>query len=179
MSALSLITVRDAVESDMEAITAIYAWHVIHGCGSFEETPPDSHEIALRYQKVLSHALPWLCAARGDQVVGYCYATQYRPRPAYRFTLENSVYIHPDFSGQGIGTLLMNRLIERCNEAGYHQMLAIIGDGENNQGSFKLHKNLGFDIAGNFRSVGFKQGKWRDTLLMQKTLTPSPQHKEG
>lgn len=163
-------TVRDAALTDIDAITRIYAWHVLHGCGSFEETPPDAAEMADRYRKVASFELPWLVAERDGQVVGYCYATQYRPRPAYRFTVEDSVYIDADQGGRGIGTALIAALISRCQQGPYRQMLAIIGNGERNAGSLNLHKKMGFEIVGNFRAVGFKHGEWRDTLLMQRAL---------
>lgn len=162
--------VRDATTADIDAITLIYAWHVLHGCGSFEETPPDAAEMSARYEKVCSFDLPWLVAELDGQVVGYCYATQYRPRPAYRFTIEDSVYIAAEMGGRGIGSALLSALIARCQQGPFRQMLAIIGNGERNAGSLNLHKKLGFEVAGNFRAVGFKHGEWRDTLLMQRAL---------
>ncbi|PIJ59219.1 GNAT family N-acetyltransferase [Erwinia sp. OLMDLW33] len=162
--------VRDAAPADIDAITRIYAWHVLHGCGSFEEIPPDAAEMAARLAKVHSFALPWLVAEIDGAVVGYCYATQYRPRPAYRFTIEDSVYIDAEMAGRGVGTALMQALIARCQLGNYQQMLAIIGNGERNAGSVSLHKKMGFEIVGNFRKVGFKHGEWRDTLLMQLAL---------
>ncbi|BCQ34004.1 MULTISPECIES: GNAT family N-acetyltransferase [Erwinia] len=162
--------VRDATPGDIDAMTRIYSWHVLHGCGSFEETPPDATEMAARHQKVCSFELPWLVAEIDGQVVGYCYATQYRPRPAYRFTVEDSVYIDAEMGGRGIGSALLAALIVRCQQGPYRQMLAIIGNGERNAGSLNLHKKMGFEIVGNFRAVGFKHGEWRDTLLMQRAL---------
>ncbi|QGU88300.1 GNAT family N-acetyltransferase [Erwinia sorbitola] len=164
------VIVRAATAADIDAITRIYAWHVLHGCGSFEETPPDAAEMAARYQKVSSLDLPWLVAELEGKVVGYCYATQYRPRPAYRFTVEDSVYIDAEMGGRGIGSALLEALINRCQQGPFRQMLAIIGNGERNAGSLNLHKKMGFEIVGNFRAVGFKHGEWRDTLLMQRAL---------
>ena len=170
----SAIMVRDATAADVDAMTRIYGWHVLHGCGSFEESPPDSAEIALRLAKVQALTLPWLVAEINDTVVGYCYATLYRPRHAYRFTVEDSVYIDADRVGRGVGGALMQALIARCQQGNYQQMLAIIGNGERNTGSVSLHKKMGFEIVGNFRNVGFKHGEWRDTLLMQRALQNSP-----
>lgn len=173
------IVVRDVTENDIEAITTLYAWHVIHGCGSFEEIPPDSAEMAVRWRRVVAFELPYLVAELNGKVVGYCYATQYRPRPAYRFTVEDSVYIDANLSGRGIGTALLGALITRCEQGPYRQMLAVIGDGKNNLGSLNLHKKMGFEIAGNFSQVGFKHGEWRDTLLMQRALTPHSPSADG
>lgn len=164
------LLIRDATAADIDAITRIYAWHVLHGCGSFEETPPDATEMAARHQKVCSSGLPWLVAEKEGRVAGYSYAAQYRPRPAYRFTVEDSIYIDAEMAGQGIGSALLNALIIRCQHGEFRQILAIIGNGERNAGSLNLHKKMGFEIVGNFRDVGFKHGEWRDTLLMQRAL---------
>lgn len=170
--AVSTIQIRDANETDFDAITAIYRWHVLYGCASFEETPPEVAEMVARYHKILSHGLPWLVAQVDDHIVGYCYASQYRPRPAYRYTLEDSIYLATDAGGQGFGSALMRALIARCQQGPWRQMLAIIGNGEQNTGSVRLHQKMGFETVGNFRHVGFKHGEWRDTLLMQLALQP-------
>lgn len=164
------LQIRDATPDDIPAITAIYEWHVLHGRGSFEEIPPTQAQMAERLQAVRDQELPWLVALHSGIVVGYCYATVYRPRPAYRFTLEDSVYIDASMTGQGVGSELLNQLIERCEQGPWRQMVAIIGDGENNTGSCRLHKQLGFEVAGLLQSVGFKLGAWRDTLIMQRPL---------
>lgn len=167
---LARLQVRDATPDDIPAITAIYEWHVLHGRGSFEETPPTQVQMSERLQAVRSQELPWLVALQSGIVVGYCYATAYRPRPAYRFTLEDSVYIDASMTGRGIGRELLTQLIALCEQGPWRQMVAIIGDGENNTGSCRLHKQLGFEVAGQLRSVGYKLGAWRDTLIMQRPL---------
>ncbi|MDL4619229.1 GNAT family N-acetyltransferase [Citrobacter amalonaticus] len=164
------IAVRDALPDDVEAISSLYAWHVLNGRASFEETPPTIDEMRRRMRTVAQYGLPWLVALYRGVVVGYCYATQYRPRPAYRFTLEESIYIDASMTGRGIGSLLMQTLITRCEEGPWRQMVAVIGDGHSNPGSLRLHKKHGFEIAGQLRSVGYKKGDWRDTLIMQRPL---------
>lgn len=162
--------IRDATVEDIPAITAIYQWHVLHGRSSFEETPPTLAQMTERLQMVHQQELPWLVALYSGIVVGYCYATAYRPRPAYRFTLEESVYIDASMTGKGVGRELLNQLIERCEQGPWRQMVAVIGDGENNVGSCRLHKQLGFEVVGVLRGVGYKLGGWRDTLIMQRPL---------
>ena len=164
------IQVRDATNDDIPSITAIYEWHVLHGRGSFEESPPTFSQMEERLQAIRKQELPWLVALYSGIVVGYCYATAYRPRPAYRFTIEDSVYIDASMTGQGIGRELLSHLIERCENGPWRQMVAVIGDGENNTGSCRLHSQLGFEVVGQLRSVGFKLGGWRDTLIMQRPL---------
>ncbi|AMG91108.1 MULTISPECIES: GNAT family N-acetyltransferase [Citrobacter] len=164
------IAVRDALPDDVEAISSLYAWHVLNGRASFEETPPTIDEMRRRMRTVAQYGLPWLVALYRGVVVGYCYATQYRPRPAYRFTLEESIYVDASMTGRGIGSLLMQTLITRCEEGPWRQMVAVIGDGHSNPGSLRLHKKHGFEIAGQLRSVGYKKGDWRDTLIMQRPL---------
>ncbi|WP_435929627.1 N-acetyltransferase family protein [Dryocola sp. BD613] len=164
------LDVREATLDDIPAITAIYEWHVLHGRGSFEEMPPTELQMRERLHHVREQGLPWLVGHYDGIVVGYCYATVYRPRPAYRFTIEDSVYIDASMTGRGIGSELLNALITRCEEGPWRQMIAIIGDGEKNSGSCRLHKQFGFEIVGNLRSVGFKLGDWRDTLIMQRPL---------
>lgn len=123
-----------------------------------------------RIQTVRDNGLPWLVALWRGAIVGYCYATFYRPRPAYRYTLEESIYVESGMGGRGIGSALLSRLIAECEKGPWRQMLAIIGDGHNNAGSLAIHKKFGFTVAGQLRSVGYKMGDWRDTLIMQRAL---------
>ncbi|CAI0791297.1 GNAT family N-acetyltransferase [Serratia quinivorans] len=160
----------DATPDDMAAVQQIYAHHVLYGAASFEETPPTLEEMQQRLGKVLEVGLPWLVAKRAGQVVGYCYATPYRPRPAYRFTVEESVYIADGQQGQGIGKLLLAELIARCEQGPWRQMLATVGNAKENQGSLALHQKLGFSSVGTLKAVGFKLGEWRDTQIMQRSL---------
>jgi len=162
-------SVRASKSEDIPAITAIYAHHVMHGLASFELLPPDVHEIARRRAEVLARGLPYLVAEAGGRLAGYAYAAPYRERPAYRFALEDSVYIHPDCIGRGIGRALLNALIKACTGAGYRQLIAVIGD-SGNAGSIGLHAACGFVRTGLLPSVGFKFGRWVDSVLMQKEL---------
>jgi L-amino acid N-acyltransferase YncA len=149
----------------------IYGHHVLHGTGSFEITPPTSQEMADRRQAVLDNGLPYLIAEINGQVVGYAYANVFRPRPAYRYTLENSVYVHHQMGRQGLARALMAELIARCEQAGGRQMIAVIGD-SSNAGSIGLHLALGFRHVGLMRSTGWKHDRWLDTVLMQRDLGP-------
>lgn len=163
------VTVSDAFESDMAQIQRIYAHHVLHGLTSFEEEPPPLEEMLSRREKVLEHGLPYLVAKEHDRVLGYAYATQYRPRRAYRFTVEDSVYMAEGAQRRGIGRLLLQGVIDRCASAGFRQMIAIIGNSAN-AGSIGLHSACGFRMVGTFETVGFKHDGWRDTVLMQRAL---------
>lgn len=169
-ASLPAIAIRDVQPADTAFIAAIYAWHVQHGRASFEEIPPDADEMARRITHLTEKGYPWLVAEWQGIVVGYCYASPYRTRPAYRFTIEESIYIDASMTGRGIGGELLGALIARCEQGPWRQMIAVIGDGENNVGSQRLHKQLGFDAVGHLRSVGFKLGQWRDTLIMQRPL---------
>ena len=163
------LIVRDAVEGDMAAVQRIYAHNVQHGRASFEETPPTLAEMLERRNVVLGLGLPYLIADVEGAVAGYSYATSYRPRPAYRFTVEDSVYVADSFHGRGFGAALLGALIERCNEGPWRQMLAIIGH-SGNASSIAVHRRLGFEHVGTLKSVGFKLGAWTDTVLMQRAL---------
>ena len=163
------VTVRDTVESDMPRIEAIYAHHVLHGLASFEEVPPSLDEMRSRRRAVLALGLPYLAGEIDGKVVGYSYAATYRTRPAYRYTIEDSVYIADGFGGKGVGTALLSELIARCEAGPWRQMLAVIGD-SGNAGSIALHRNLGFSIVGTLPSVGFKFRRWVDSVLMQRPL---------
>jgi len=161
--------IRDAQADDLPAIAAIYAHHVLNGVASFEEVPPSIDELAKRRANVLALGLPYLVAVRAGRVVGYCYATAYRPRPAYRHTIEDSVYVAAGLGGQGIGSALLAALIARCEAGPWRQMIAVIGDSAN-AGSIGLHRRMGFRPAGVFQSAGFKFGRWVDSVLMQRAL---------
>lgn len=174
-----MLLIRPSLDADISAITAIYAHHVVHGRGSFELTPPEASEMARRRQDVLDKGWPFLVAQEGDQVQGYAYANHFRPRPAYRFSVENSVYVTHASARRGLGRALMAELMRQCELAGARQMMAVIGDAAN-QGSIGLHTSLGFRSVGVFRSSGWKHGQWLDTVLMQRSLglgdqqAPSP-----
>lgn len=161
--------VRDSRDEDVPAIQAIYAHHVLHGFGSFEEVPPDLAEMARRRQGVLAARLPYLVAESADEILGYAYASPFRPRTAYRFTVENSIYVAENTVGRGIGRVLLDVLIRRCTEAGARQMIAIIGD-SGNSASIGLHARAGFQHVGILRSVGLKKGRWVDIVTMQRAL---------
>lgn len=160
---------RDSAPGDEEAIAAIYAHHVRFGLGTFEETPPSVKEIRQRRESILALGLPFLVAIAAERVVGYAYAGLYRTRSAYRYTLEDSIYIAPDATNRGIGRALLARLVKRCDALGYRQMVAVIGDSDN-QASIRLHAALGFECIGVQPAVGFKHGRWVDSVLMQRAL---------
>lgn len=165
----SATLLRPSSDADIPAIQAIYAHAVAHGTGTFETEIPDTAEMSRRRAEVLSRGLPWLVAEREGQILGYAYANYFRPRMAYRFCLEDSIYLHPDSQGQGIGRLLLAELMARCEALGARQMLAVIGDAEN-QGSIGLHRALGFQDTGVLKSAGWKFGRWLDVILMQRQL---------
>lgn len=162
---------RASVDADLAAISEIYAAHVRHGTGSFEELPPTQIEMARRRADILAKDLPYLVVEIDGRVVGYAYASLYRPRSAYRFSVEDSIYVAPDAAGQGVGRLLLDALLVHCIAMGARQMVAIIGDSAN-QGSIKLHAKAGFRHVGTLEAIGFKFGRWIDSVIMQKTLGP-------
>nr|WP_295080531.1 GNAT family N-acetyltransferase [uncultured Roseateles sp.] len=166
---LSNITIRPSTEADLAAIQAIYATAVLHGTGTFETEVPDLTEMQRRRAEVLSRQLPWLVAEVGGEVQGYAYANYFRPRLAYRFCVEDSIYLAPSAQGKGLGRLLLAELIARCEQAGARQMLAVIGDSAN-AGSVGLHKALGFSPKGVLESAGWKFGRWLDVVMMQRQL---------
>ncbi|HWX49974.1 MAG TPA: GNAT family N-acetyltransferase [Roseomonas sp.] len=164
------VTIRPATEADMDAIAAIYRHHVLHGTATFETEPPTAEEMRQRRAGIVERGLPYLVAEDTDgHVLGYAYAGAYRPRPAYRNTLENSVYISEEARGRGIGHRLLDALIQKCAALGCRQMVAVIGDSAN-EASIRLHKAIGFQPIGTLRSVGRKHGRWLDTVLMQLEL---------
>ena len=163
------VLVRDAQPADMAAVQAIYAHHVLHGRATFEEVPPTVDEFLARRAAVLAAGLPYLVAECDGELSGYCYAVPYRPRPAYRHTIEDSVYVGHDRAGRGIGRALLGALVARCENGPWRQLLAVVGN-SGNAGSLALHESLGFQRVGTLRSVGFKLGAWTDTVLMQRAL---------
>jgi len=163
------IALRPATDGDVARITAIYADHVLTGLASFEVTPPDSPEMARRRVDVLARGLPFVVAELAGAVVGYAYAAPYRLRPAYDYTVEDSIYVQREAFGRGVGRRLLARLIADCAAGGYRQMVAVIGD-SGNQASIALHEACGFTRVGLLPSVGFKFGRWVDSVLMQRPL---------
>ena len=160
---------REAGDADMEAVRAIYAHHVLHGLGSFEEEPPSLDDMMARRAAVLAAGLPWLVAEIDGVVAGYAYAGPFRARAAYRYAVENSVYVGEDFARRGVGAALLAELIARCEAGPWRQMLAVIGD-SGNQGSVGLHRAHGFFLLGTMKAVGFKHGRWVDVVMMQRRL---------
>jgi phosphinothricin acetyltransferase len=155
----------------MAAVQGIYAHHVLRGLATFEEEPPSTEELVGRRAAVRALGLPYLVAEIDGKIVGYSYATHYRARPAYRFSIEDSVYVADGLGGRGIGLALLGELIKRCEAGPWRQMIAIIGD-SGNAGSIALHRRLGFQMVGTLTGAGFKLGRWVDTVLMQRALGP-------
>jgi L-amino acid N-acyltransferase YncA len=161
--------IRAATNADIPAIQAIYSHHVLTGVASFEETPPSVDDMRARRAAVLQHGLPYLVAELEGRVAGYAYATPYRPRAAYRHTIEDSIYIDDASRGRGVGRALLAALIERCEAGPWRQMIAVVADGGSG-GSTSLHTALGFEPIGTLKAIGFKHGRWLDTTLMQRAL---------
>jgi L-amino acid N-acyltransferase YncA len=162
--------VRSAGPEDAAAVAAIYGHHVLNSLGTFEEIPPSDAEIGGRIAGVLQLGLPYLVALDGgDRVIGFAYASPFRPRTAYRFAAEDSVYIDPDYIGRGVGRLLLSQVIDTCEAMGLRQLLAVVGD-SGNAASIGLHRSLGFQETGIGRAVGFKHGRWVDIVTMQRRL---------
>jgi L-amino acid N-acyltransferase YncA len=163
------ILVRPSAESDLDGIAAIYAHAVAHGTASFELDPPNKQEMACRRAAILDGGYPYLVAEGNGAVLGYAYAGAYRTRPAYRSTVEDSVYVVPAAQGQGVGRLLLTALIRECEARDFRLMVAVIGD-EESKGSIGLHRSLGFEPAGILKGIGYKHGRWLSTVLMQRPL---------
>lgn len=163
------IEIRDVADGDLEAIREIYSHHVLEGLASFENVPPDLAEMTRRRDAVVAEGYPYRVAVQDGKVKGYAYASSYRSRPGYRYTVENSVYVDVETHRQGIGRILLEDLIELCTAKGYRLMIAVIGDSDNNS-SIGLHENLGFEKSGTIKSVGFKFGRWVDSVIMQLPL---------
>lgn len=161
--------IRPAAPQDLPAIHAIYTHHVMHGLASFEEVPPALEEIRRRFEDVTKQGFPYLVAEERGEILGYGYCSLYRTRSAYRYTLEDSIYVKQGMQGKGVGKALLKELIARSEALGYRQIIAVIGDSAN-AGSIKLHASLGFVRAGVLRSTGFKFGRWVDSVYMQLPL---------
>jgi phosphinothricin acetyltransferase len=174
---MSPIAVRPASRADIPAIAAIYAHAVKTGTASYELEPPSEAEMASRYEALAAGSYPYLVAETPAGVLGYAYAGPFRPRRAYRFMVEDSIYLAPKAQGNGTGRLLLSALIEQCVRLGFRQMVAVIGDGKRNQASVRVHESLGFRHAGLLEGSGYKHGRWLDTVFMQLSLnggTASP-----
>lgn len=167
--AADFLRVRDAAPGDMAAIQSIYAHHVLHGLATFEETPPPVEEMARRHADITGRGLPYLVAELDGAPAGYAYCALYRTRSAYRFTLEDSVYVRHDLAGRGLGSALLAELVRRAEALGYRQLVAVIGDSAH-RASIALHARHGFLPVGTLRSTGFKFGRWVDSVLMQRPL---------
>lgn len=161
--------IRDAAEADVPDMQAIYAHHVLHGTGTFEEEPPSVEDMLGRFHKVLDQGCVWLVATDATGVLGFGYYAPFRDRSAYRFTAEDSIYVREDVRGQGVGKALVSRLIELATAAGLRQMIAVIGDSEN-VGSIGVHASLGFHMIGTMKAAGIKFGRWIDVVTMQRSL---------
>ena len=162
-------TIRPSLDSDLPAITRIYGHHVLHGTGTFETTPPSEADMTARRADVLGKGLPWLVVEEGDQILGFAYANWFKPRPAYRFSCEDSIYMAPEAAGKGLGRALLAELMACLERAGVRKVMAVIGDSAN-KGSIGVHKALGFEPAGVINDCGWKFEHWLDIVLMQKTL---------
>ena len=165
------VLLRAAKPGDISEITRIYAHAVRHGTASFELDPPDVAEMTGRYQAMVATGYPYLVAQRAGELLGFAYAGPYRMRPAYRWTVEDSIYVAPQLQRQGVGGALLRRLIELSESTGYRQMIALIGDSAN-LASIELHRVQGFHMVGTLANTGFKFGRWLDTVLMQRSLGP-------
>jgi L-amino acid N-acyltransferase YncA len=163
------IIVRAASEADMAAVRDIYAHYVLHSLATFEETAPTLGDMLARRGASTDLGLPYLVADARGEILGFAYAAAYRARPAYRFTIEDSVYVADGLRGQGIGAALLHELIARCEQGPWRQMVAVVGDSANS-GSIALHKRFSFELVGTLRSVGFKFGRWVDTPILQRAL---------
>ena len=171
-------SIRPSLESDVPTITAIYAHHVVNGTGTFETTPPTESEMAARRADVLGKGLPYIVMEDAGRVVGYAYCQWFKPRPAYRFSAEDSIYMHPDAAGKGLGRELLGELVREAEAVGVRKLIAVIGD-SGNKGSVGVHRALGFTHAGTIQSCGWKFERWLDIVIMEKAIgdgdrTPPP-----
>lgn len=161
--------IRPSSDADLPAIAALYGHHVLHGTGTFETTPPTVEEMAGRRADVLGKGLPWLVAEEGGRVLGYAYCQWFKPRPAYRYSAEDSIYLHPDAAGKGLGKELLTALVARAEAAGVRKLIAVIGD-SGNAGSIGVHRSLGFTPVGTIAHCGWKFDRWLDIVLMEKVI---------
>ncbi|MGB8816342.1 MAG: N-acetyltransferase family protein [Rhizobiaceae bacterium] len=168
--------IRPAIEADIADIHGIYEHAVLHGTGTYELEPPTQAEMLKRFRHLTQNNFPWLAAEEGGVVHAYAYASPFRTRPAYRWAIEDSVYVAPEAKGKGVGKMLLQVLLDHCEGRGYHQMIAVIGDGKGNKGSVALHQSLGFKLSGAIEGSGFKFGQWIDTVIMQKALNGGLDH---
>jgi phosphinothricin acetyltransferase len=164
-----MATIRPSTDADVAAIAAIYAHHVLHGTGTFETTPPTEAEMAQRRADVLARALPYIVAEEDGRVLGFAYCQWFKPRPAYRFSAEDSIYLHPEAAGKGLGRQLLAELAARAEAVGVRKLIAVIGDSAN-AGSIGVHRSLGFQPVGVVKSCGWKFGRWLDIVMMDKAL---------
>jgi phosphinothricin acetyltransferase len=178
---MNTIGIRRATEADLDRITEIYAHSVIHGTATYELEPPTRAEMAARFAALQIEGLPYFVAEDEDGLAGYAYAGPFRTRPAYRFIVEDSIYLHPRAKGKGVGRMLLERLISEAKALGFRQMIAVIGDGSPGSPSVKLHERLGFRFCGTMEGSGFKHERWLDTVFMQLSMNggsasaPDPQ----
>lgn len=165
--------IRDAVEADLPAVTALYGREVMHGTATFETDPPDLEEMTRRFAAVTRHGLPWLIAEIDGGFAGYAYASPFRPRPAYRYGVEGSIYVEESARGRGVGRALLEALVARARAMGMRHVIGAIGDSDSSRASIALHRALGFRKAGVHRQVGYKFDRWLDVTLMQLDLDPA------
>ena len=165
------LLIRSSCDEDTAAITALYAYHVLHGTGTFETEVPGNAEMGLRRTDVLAKGLPYLVAEQDGKIVGFAYGNWFKPRPAYRYSVETSIYLDPDLQRQGLGRALLAELLARCERAGIRKLMAIVGDSAN-AGSIGVHRSVGFTEVGTIAACGWKFGAWRDIVIMQRTLGP-------
>ena len=173
-----MIDIRPATEDDFTAITAIYAWNVDHGTGTFALEAPSREDMLAGFAHVQSLRLPYLVATEGDKIVGYAYAAPFRTRPAYKYGVEDSIYLAPEATGRGVGKALLLKLMELCTERGLYSMIAVIGDSEN-LASVGVHKACGFEHTGSLPRAGFKFGRWLDVIFMTRDLLPYTDTPQG
>jgi L-amino acid N-acyltransferase YncA len=174
-------TLRPSRDDDVPAIAAIYAHHVLHGTGTFEIDPPSPADMAARRAEVLGRGLPWLVLEEDGQLLGYAYCNWFKPRPAYRYSAEDSIYLAAGHEGRGLGRQLLAGLVDQAQDAGVRKLIAVIGDSAN-AGSIGVHRRLGFEPVGSIRSCGWKFGRWLDIVLMEKALGAGDQsapHADG
>ena len=164
-----MLIIRPSTDADLPAITAIYAHHVLNGTGTFEVDPPSADDMFGRRADVLSKGLPWLVAVQDDKVIGYAYCNWFKPRPAYRFSAEDSIYLSPDAAGKGVGSTLLAELLAQAQRAGIRKLIAVIGDSAN-AGSIGVHRAAGFQPVGVLKACGWKFDKWLDVVMMDKAL---------
>jgi L-amino acid N-acyltransferase YncA len=164
-----MLILRPSADADVPTITAIYAHHVLHGTGTFETTPPTQADMTTRRLDVLARGLPYLVAEQEGRILGFAYCQWFKPRPAYRYSAEDSIYLHPDAAGRGLGKQLLAALVQQAEAAGVRKLIAVIGDSAN-AGSIGVHRSLGFHKVGVIQSCGWKFGRWLDIVLMEKAI---------